>query len=199
LCGRAAEDLASVERLWRGGGGDGVRKRRKGAKRGLRILGSLGCVGLTGFFAAPGGFVAMDRIEDLAPVDRHFFRGLDPESDLVSADLHDDDRNVIVDDNTFVLFTRENQHPKFLRPPARAAASRALSQAERERCALGLSIFQHTPPNGLRQGKLGKIRPRFLALPAQNSFIPFGPPDRRITPAGVPAQGGGTSPFADKI
>jgi hypothetical protein len=32
------------------------------------------------------------------------FGSLDPQSDLVAADLHDDDRNVIVDNDALVLF-----------------------------------------------------------------------------------------------
>ena len=48
----------------------------------------------------------MDCVEDFAPVYRHFLRGLDPKADLISSNLNDDDRDVIVDDNTLVLLSR---------------------------------------------------------------------------------------------
>ena len=48
-------------------------------------------------------FVALDSVIDLAAVDRYFFRSLDSQPHLVPADFHDNDRDVIVDDNTFVL------------------------------------------------------------------------------------------------
>jgi len=45
-------------------------------------------------------------VEDFAAVDRHFLRGLDPEANLVPADFHHNDGNVIIDDNTLVLLAR---------------------------------------------------------------------------------------------
>jgi hypothetical protein len=41
-------------------------------------------------------------------MDGHFLRSLDPEADLIAADLHNDDRNVVVDDDALVLFSRQN-------------------------------------------------------------------------------------------
>jgi hypothetical protein len=52
-----------------------------------------------------GSFTPVDGIEYFAPVDRHFLWGLDPKADLVPSDLHNHDRNVIVDDNTLVLLS----------------------------------------------------------------------------------------------
>lgn len=52
---------------------------------------------------------------NLAPVNRHFARGFDPESHLVSADLHHGNDNRLIDDDTFVLLSRQNQHGSQLR------------------------------------------------------------------------------------
>jgi hypothetical protein len=65
-----------------------------------------GLAGLAGLFFSARRFVTADGIEDLSPMDRHFLRGLDPETNLIPSDLDDDDRNVIVDDNTLVLLAR---------------------------------------------------------------------------------------------
>jgi hypothetical protein len=94
-----------------------AQKNRKAEKRGGRrkvrqvvgwllravIAGSvgLGRLGVGGSYGA-----AMDRIEDFAPMNGDFLGGLDPQADFVASDLHNDDRNVIVDDDTFVLFAR---------------------------------------------------------------------------------------------
>src|SRR3972149_4180439 len=56
--------------------------------------------------------IAVDRIEHFAPMHWHFLRGLDPQADLVTSNLHNHYRNVIVDNNTLVLLTTQNQHCK---------------------------------------------------------------------------------------
>jgi hypothetical protein len=51
-----------------------------------------------------------DRLEDLSAMDRHLFRSLDPETNLVPTDLHHNDRDVVVDDDAFVLLPRQDKH-----------------------------------------------------------------------------------------
>ena len=60
------------------------------------------------------GFTTGNRVVDLSPMDRNFLRGFDAQSHFVTTDLDHHDRDVVVDDNAFVFFSRENQHPTFL-------------------------------------------------------------------------------------
>ena len=71
-----------------------------------------------------GLFVAANGVVDLATMHGHFFRGFDPKSHLVTANLNHYDRNVIIDDNTFVLLPREHKHgsPSFPELPSAASA-----------------------------------------------------------------------------
>jgi hypothetical protein len=48
--------------------------------------------------------VAPNGLVDFITMDGHFLRGLDPQAYLIAADFHDDDRNVIIDDDALVLF-----------------------------------------------------------------------------------------------
>ena len=57
-----------------------------------------------------GRFVATDRVEHFAAVDRHLFGGLNPQADLVPPDLDHDNGNVIIDDNTLILLPRQYEH-----------------------------------------------------------------------------------------
>jgi hypothetical protein len=64
-----------------------------------------------GGFVIFGGWIrcvdgAMDRVINFASMDRHFFRRFHAEPHFVAANLDDDNRNVIVDDNTLVLLPR---------------------------------------------------------------------------------------------
>jgi hypothetical protein len=43
-------------------------------------------------------------------MDGHVFRGFDSEAHSVSTYLHDEDRHIVIDDDTFVYFSSENQH-----------------------------------------------------------------------------------------
>ena len=56
------------------------------------------------------GLTAGNGIEYFLPVNRHFLRCLDSQADLVAADFHDNDRDVVVDDDAFVFFPRQDQH-----------------------------------------------------------------------------------------
>jgi hypothetical protein len=78
------------------------------AEKSLWVAACSGCVGFISRFVPRGEFVAMNRIEDLAPVYGHFLWGLNPKSDLISTNFDYHDRNVIVDDNTFVFLTRQH-------------------------------------------------------------------------------------------
>ncbi len=57
-------------------------------------------------FVACGRFIAADGVEDLAAVDGYFLWGLDPKADFVAPDLDDDNGDVVVDHDAFVLFGR---------------------------------------------------------------------------------------------
>ena len=59
--------------------------------------------------------ITTNGLVDLVTVDRDLFGRFDAQPDLVTSDLYDDDRNIIIDDNTFVFFPRQNQHNRFLR------------------------------------------------------------------------------------
>src|SRR5262249_27485652 len=48
--------------------------------------------------------LAVNRVEDFLPVDRHFLGGHNAQTHLVAADLHHGDSDVVVDDDTFVFF-----------------------------------------------------------------------------------------------
>lgn len=48
--------------------------------------------------------VAPNGLVDFITMDGHFLRGLDPETHLIAADFHNDNRNVIVNDDALVLF-----------------------------------------------------------------------------------------------
>jgi len=48
--------------------------------------------------------IAADGFVDFVAMDGHFLRGLYTKSYLVAADLDDDDGNIIIDDDTLVLF-----------------------------------------------------------------------------------------------
>lgn len=47
---------------------------------------------------------------DFASVDWNLFRSFNSEAYFVSADLHDSDHDVIVNDDGFILFARQDQH-----------------------------------------------------------------------------------------
>ncbi len=51
-------------------------------------------------------FVAVDGVENLATMNRHFLWRLNAQSHFVAANFHDDNRDVIVNDDTLVLFSR---------------------------------------------------------------------------------------------
>jgi hypothetical protein len=55
-------------------------------------------------FALP---LALDRFIDFVTMHRHLPWRLDTEPDLVTADLNDDNADVIVDDDALVLFSRQ--------------------------------------------------------------------------------------------
>jgi len=74
----------------------GTRERPSGEEPLLVATGGIGLI-------ACRGFVAMDSVEDLAPMNRYLFGGLYPQANLVSSDFYNDDRNVVVDDDAFVL------------------------------------------------------------------------------------------------
>ena len=55
-------------------------------------------------------FGALDRVVDFTAMDRNLLRRFHAEADLISADLDDHDRDVVVDDDAFVLLPRQHQH-----------------------------------------------------------------------------------------
>jgi hypothetical protein len=48
--------------------------------------------------------IAANGFVDLITMDRHFLGCFHTKADLIAADFHHDDRNVIIDDDAFVLF-----------------------------------------------------------------------------------------------
>src|SRR5262245_1959149 len=56
------------------------------------------------------GSVPLDRIIDLTTMDGDLLGGLHAQSHFVAANFDDDNRDVIVDDDAFVLLPRQHQH-----------------------------------------------------------------------------------------
>src|SRR5262245_29809628 len=54
--------------------------------------------------------VAVDRLVDFLPVDRHVLRRDDAQPHLVTANLDDRDDDVVVDYDAFVFFPRQDKH-----------------------------------------------------------------------------------------
>src|SRR3954462_10774006 len=65
---------------------------------------------LRGRRAVLGGFISLDRIIDFTTMDGDLLGGLHAQSHFVASNLDDDNRDVIVDDDAFVLFPRQHQH-----------------------------------------------------------------------------------------
>jgi hypothetical protein len=68
-----------------------------------RLLSGSSGVGFAGRFLVP-----LDGVVDFAPMYWNFLGGFYAQADLIAPNLNDHDRNVIVDDNTFVLFPRQD-------------------------------------------------------------------------------------------
>jgi hypothetical protein len=63
-----------------------------------------------------GGAVgALDFLVNLGPVDRDFTRGLDPELDRIPVDRHDDDMDVVTDNDGLIEFPAQDQHANAFR------------------------------------------------------------------------------------
>ena len=78
-------------------------ERRETVGQSNLFSGRAGRVGFTGGICVTR-LAAPDRLVDFVTMDRDFFGSLDAQSYLVASDLYDDDRNIIIDDNTFVFF-----------------------------------------------------------------------------------------------
>ena len=82
-------------------------------------------VGVAAVFSSSGAsrdfeIAATDRLIYLAAMDWNLFRSFDAQPHLVSADLNDNDANVVVDDNAFVFSAREYEHGIVLGCPGQA-------------------------------------------------------------------------------
>jgi hypothetical protein len=53
-------------------------------------------------------FGPFNRIVDFSTMDRNLFGGLDAKAYFVATNFYDNDRDVVVNDDTFVFFPREN-------------------------------------------------------------------------------------------
>jgi len=53
---------------------------------------------------------ARDGLKDLAAVHWHLLGSLYSEAHLVATYFHNNDRDVVVDDDALVFFSRQNQH-----------------------------------------------------------------------------------------
>lgn len=62
----------------------------------------------------PGIITPGDRIENLLSMNRYLFGRLDTKPHLVSTDLHHHDRDVVVDNDAFVLLPRQDKHGSIL-------------------------------------------------------------------------------------
>lgn len=61
-----------------------------------------------------GSFVALNRVKHFPAVNRYLLGRFYPEAYFVDSNFYNNDRNVVVDDDTFVLFATKNKH---LAPP----------------------------------------------------------------------------------
>ena len=50
-------------------------------------------------------FILLDGIVHFTTMNRYLFRGFHPQAYLVAANFNDNDRNVIINDNTFVFLS----------------------------------------------------------------------------------------------
>ena len=60
-------------------------------------------LGERGLFGLPGVLVSPDRLVHLIAVDGHFLGSLDAQADLVAADFHNHDGDLVVDDDALVF------------------------------------------------------------------------------------------------
>jgi hypothetical protein len=52
----------------------------------------------------------LDGLENLSPVDRHFWWMIDAQSDSIAADVNDSNRNIVTDGETFADLTLHDDH-----------------------------------------------------------------------------------------
>ena len=60
-----------------------------------------------------GSVPALNSIKDFPPVDRNFLWSLNSKTHFIATNLHDNDGDVVVNNNAFVLFSRKDKHKKF--------------------------------------------------------------------------------------
>jgi hypothetical protein len=58
--------------------------------------------------------VPLNRVIDFTAMNWHFARSFHAEAYLVSTDFHHNDFDIVIDDDAFVLLSREYQHGSFL-------------------------------------------------------------------------------------
>jgi len=69
--------------------------------------------------------LTVDRLVDFSTMNAHIFWSFDPESYLITTNLDHRDRDVVVDDDTLVLLSGENQHRRS--PQSQASLARPVS------------------------------------------------------------------------
>src|SRR5439155_23582744 len=100
----------------------------------------------------------LDGLVDLAAMDRDLFGRIDPQADLVAADLHHGHRDVIVDDDAFVLLPRENQHRL---ASLQSSARREIGSVRWGKTSTIRCVRRFTP-SGVRSYAPGGANPHYL-------------------------------------
>lgn len=53
-------------------------------------------------------FSPFNRVVDFSPMDRDLFGGFNAKANFIAANFHNDDGDVVIDDDAFVFLPREN-------------------------------------------------------------------------------------------
>jgi hypothetical protein len=84
----------------------------------------LDLAGVVGFQSARLAVFALNRLVHLLPVHGDLDWGRDPQPNLIAANIHDGDDDIIAYDDTFVAVSGQDQHRLRLLPPASEARDR---------------------------------------------------------------------------
>ena len=95
----------------------------RGSRRGGGVW-TVDLAGVVGFQSARLAILALNGLVHLLAVYGDLDRGRDPQSNLIAANIHNGDDDVIADDDTFVAVSGQDQHRLRLLPPASEARDR---------------------------------------------------------------------------
>jgi hypothetical protein len=88
------------------------------------LIEALDLAGVMRLEAARLAILALNGLVNLLTVHRDLDRGRDPQSNLIAANIHHGDDDVIAYDDAFVAVTGQDQHRFRLLPPASEARDR---------------------------------------------------------------------------